>query len=314
MPVIIQSQVVEILDELLNQKARLRKGGLQAVYFCPECKHYKRKLEFNLETGQWHCWTCNIKGTFFGSFLSKVKAPKSFRDRMFKLTGDLRLARRDRVQAVLEEVALPNEFHPLSQPRRFCPEYRNALVYLKHRGVLREDILRYNIGYCDNGSYGQHVIIPSYDAAGKLNFFIARRYYENDPGIPHKKPLGDMNIVGFESFVNYNEPLVLVESAFNAITIRNNAIPLFGKYPSKKLYETMIRNRVEKVYVCLDSDADEDAVNVCERLMKWGITPYFVETRGGKDANEVGFEKMHQFIRDAKEVDFEFLMKKRLGM
>ncbi len=74
---LVQSQIVALLNELLNQTAKLRKGGAQAVYFCPECHHYKRKLEINLETGQWHCWTCNIKGSYLGSFLSKVKASNS---------------------------------------------------------------------------------------------------------------------------------------------------------------------------------------------------------------------------------------------
>ena len=123
-----------------------------------------------------------------------------------------------------------------------------------------------------------------------------------------------MNIVGFESFINYDEPLILVESVFNAITIRNNAIPLFGKYPSKQLYEAMIVNGVKKVYVCLDNDAKNDAINVCKKLFKLGITPYFVEFTGGKDPNEIGFEKITQFIRNAKEFTEDDLLKYALGL
>lgn len=300
---LVQSQIVSLLNDLLNQQARLRKGGIQAVYFCPVCKHYKRKLEINLETGQWHCWTCNIKGSFLGSLLTKVKASQSYRDKLLQLTGDLRLALRNKKQFNPDEAVLPEEFHPLATPKS-SPEYKNAIVYLKRRGILREDILRYNIGYCETGDYAYHIIVPSYDANGNLNFFMGRRYYETDGTIPHKKPEVSMDIVGFESFVNYNYPLNLCEGVFDAIAIRNNAIPLFGKYPSKKLREKMILNGVQRVNMVLDDDAMQDAVRNYELLIKDvpGVQVSLVHL-SGKDPSSLGFEKTHDMIRNAKEFD-----------
>ena len=298
---LVQSQIVALLNELLNQTARLRKGGNQAVYFCPCCHHYKRKLEINLETGQWHCWTCNIKGSFLGSFLNKVKASKSFRERMVELTGDLRLAIRRRGKKDADVLALPDEFHPLSKPVASI-EYRNAIAYLKRRGVLREDILRYNIGYAEEGDYAFHVIVPSYDAEGKLNFFIGRRYYESEGVIPHKKPQMPMNLVGFESFINYNEPLNFCEGVFDAMAIRNNAVPLFGKYPSKKLREKMNIHGVKRANLILDDDAFTDAIKNYELLVNGvpGISVYLVKL-SGKDPSKLGFKKTHQLIRNARE-------------
>ena len=326
----MQSQIVGLLNELLNQTARMRKGGMQAVYFCPCCHHYKRKLEINLETGQWHCWTCNIKGSFLGSFLNKLKAPKTYRDRLLKLTGDLRLVQ-GKKKTTPDDVSLPEEFLPLSQPRN-TPEYKNAMMYLKRRGIIREDILRYNIGYCENGPYAYHIIIPSYDAKGNLNFFMGRRYYESEGTIPHKKPDMVMSsqrdelsfdwnnptsqvdgVIGFESFVNYNDPIILVESVFNAITIRRNTIPLFGKIVTQKLHEAFQLNKVKVVYVCLDTDATKDAVKLCKNLLDKGITPYLVTLIGGKDANEIGFEQSWNCIKSAVEVDFCFLLKHSLN-
>jgi len=121
-----------------------------------------------------------------------------------------------------------------------------------------------------------------------------------------------MNIVGFESFINYSKPLILVEGPFNAITIRNNAIPLFGKYPSKKLYEAIVRNKVKTVYVCLDRDAEKDAMSLCERLLKLNVVPYLVTLQDGKDPNEIGFDKTWKCIKSAKEADFSFLINKKL--
>jgi DNA primase len=126
------------------------------------------------------------------------------------------------------------------------PEYKNAMYYLKKRGLTRDDIVRYNIGYCEKGEYDGHVIVPSYDADGKLNFFMGRRYYNVERVIPHKKPEVPMNLIGFECFVNYSEPLNLVEGVFDAIAVRVNAIPLFGKYMSAKLKEAIVLNNVKQ--------------------------------------------------------------------
>lgn len=305
---LVQSQIVALFNELLNQTARLRKGGNQAVYFCPCCHHYKRKLEINLETGQWHCWTCNIKGSFLGSLLTKVKASQSYRDKLLQLTGDLRLALRNKKKSDPNEVVLPEEFHSLSSPKS-SPEYKNAIAYLKRRGILREDILRYNIGYCETGDYAYHIVVPSYDANGNLNFFMGRRYYETEGTIPHKKPEVSMDIVGFESFINYNYPLNLCEGFFDAMAIRNNAIPLFGKYPSKKLREKMILNGVERVNMVLDDDAMQDAVRNYELLVKDvpGIQVFLVRL-SGKDPSSLGFEKTHNMIRNSREFDESDLM------
>lgn len=306
---LVQSQIVALLNELLNQTARLRKGGNQAVYFCPCCRHYKRKLEINLETGQWHCWTCNIKGSYLGSFLTKVKASQSQRDRMATLTGDLRLAqRRQPKEKSSNEVSLPEEFIPLCQPQKSI-EYKNAVSYLKRRGIIREDILRYNIGYCEEGDYAFHIIVPSYDANGNLNFFMGRRYYDVEGAIPHKKPECSMNIIGFESFVNYEEPLNLCEGVFDAIAIRNNGIPLFGKYPSKKLREKMILNKVRHVNIVLDDDAYSDSVRNYELLTKDvpGVEVKIVSLHG-KDPSAIGFLKTREMILAARPFDESDLM------
>jgi len=311
---LVQSQIVALLNELLGQTARLRKGGNQAVYFCPCCHHYKRKLEINLETGQWHCWTCNIKGSFLGSFLKKVKASSSYRERMAELTGDLRIAIRKKGKEDEQALMLPDEFHPLAKPVASI-EYRNALSYLKRRGVLREDIIRYNIGYAESGDYAFYVIIPSYDAEGNLNFFMGRRYYESEGTIPHKKPQVPMNLVGFESFVNYSEPLNFCEGAFDAMAIRTNAIPLFGKYPSKKLRERMVIHDVKRVNMVLDDDALNDAVKNYELLVKDvpGISVFIVKLNG-KDPSKLGFLKTHKLIREAEEFTESDLLAYKLNI
>ena len=306
---LVQSELLTIFNELLGQKARVRKGGVQATYHCPFCADKNlvtQKLEIALsgpKIGSYHCWRCNTKGKTFGSLLKRLNASQRYREAVFKLTGDIRLARSKAVD-VEKYVQLPDEFHPLSQPKS-TPEYKNALNYLKRRGILREDILRYNIGYCEEGDYAYHIIVPSYDAKGMLNFFMGRRYYKDDLGIPHKKPEVSMDVVGFECFLNYDEPINLCEGVFDAIAIRNNAVPLFGKYPSKKLREMIIINGTKQVNMILDDDAVGDAMKNCMMLMKDlpNVDICLVRLHG-KDPAVLGFSAVHELIRESRPLEF----------
>jgi len=316
---LVQSQLMAILNDLFNQKGRLRKGGLQLIFHCPFCVDKNlvtQKLEVAIngpKIGNYHCWRCNTKGTTFGTLLKKLNAPFHYREAIFKLTGDIRLIKYQQLKNKNDPVHLPNEFHSLLHLKN-SPEYKNAMSYLKRRGVLQEDILRYNIGYCESGQYAYHIIIPSYDANGNLNFFMGRRYYNTEGVLPHKKPEVPMDsIIGFEIFINWSEPVNLVEGVFDAIAIRNNTIPLFGKYPSKKLREMMIVNGTKRVNMILDSDAIEDAIKNCKMMIRLGVDVYLVKLNG-KDPSVLGFEKMNELIRNSKQFEFEDLLNYELEL
>jgi transcription elongation factor Elf1 len=312
---LIKSEIISLLNDVLKQTAKLRKGGEELIYYCPNCHHHKRKLEVCLEKGKkfgiFHCWTCSISGNL-GKLLKIVNASTSYRDKLYKLLKDIGKFRKEIPKNEYESLKLPDEFRSLLISRN-CPEYRNAMAYIKRRGILDEDILRYNIGYCDDGPYEQHIIIPSYDAKGELNFFIGRRYYQSEGVIPHKKPEVSMNIVGFESFINYNEPINICEGVFDGIAIRNNAVPLFGKFPSPKLREAMIINGTPRVNMILDNDAMEDAIKNCKIMMRLGIPVHFVKL-DGKDPSVLGFDKIHELIKNAPEFTQDDLLKHALEL
>lgn len=316
---ILQSELVPILNNVFGQRGRLRKGGSQLLYHCPMCTDKNlvtQKLEVSImgpTMGYFHCWRCNFRGKSFGSLLYKLQAPQSYREAIFKLTGDIRMARYQKSESSTY-VCLPPEFHPMHKSKG-TPEYKNALAYLKKRGITREDILRYNIGYCESGEYEHHIIVPSYDAKGVLNFFMGRRYYKEDPGIPHKKPDVPMDIVGFESFVNYHEPLNLCEGVFDAMAIRNNAIPLFGKYPSPTLRANMNLFHTKRVNVVLDWDAESDSIKMYKRLHREvpGVEIHIVKLNG-KDPSKLGFLKTHELIRTSREFDDTDLLRYELQL
>lgn len=310
---IIESNILSILNEVLGQNAKLRKGA-EAVFFCPKCSHYKRKLEVRIDPsdsrfGHFHCWVCEFKGKSFYTLFKAVGANKNQFDRLYAITGKSP-RRRKKKTSDQEFVSLPAEFHPLWMPsNRF--RYLHAKAYLKKRGVTEEDILRYNIGYCDEGEYKNRVIIPSYDDKGQLNFFISRAFY--DVVNPHKGPSVPKNFVGFECFINwqYEEGITLCEGAFDALSIRRNAIPLFGKIIPDKLKERIVENHVKRVNMVLDRDAMKMAIRNSQDLQKLGVKVHLIKLEG-KDPSVLGFDKINQIIRDSKPMTFSDLVRFKL--
>jgi len=207
---------------------------------------------------------------------------------------------------------LPPEFQLILNGNKNNPEFRNALHYLKSRGITREDIVRYNIGYCETGDYSGMIIVPSYDENGMLNFFTGRSYYK-DATFKHKNPKVSKDIIGFDLLVNWSEPITIVEGVFDAIAVKRNAIPLFGKIILDKLKSSIINNKVKTVYIGLDSDARVKALDICQYLINNGVTVYLIEL-GEKDPSELGYPGFTELYNTASPLTGSGLMMKQMGI
>ena len=75
------------------------------------------------------------------------------------------------------------------------------MKYIKNRGITNKDIIKYNIGYCEDGEYRNRIIIPSYDSNGNLNYFVGRDFY--DSKLKYKNPKVSKDIIGFDLFINW---------------------------------------------------------------------------------------------------------------
>jgi hypothetical protein len=48
---------------LSNALGECYKTSNELLFYCPFCKHHKKKLSVNLTTNNYKCWTCDIRGT-----------------------------------------------------------------------------------------------------------------------------------------------------------------------------------------------------------------------------------------------------------
>ena len=156
------------------------------------------------------------------------------------------------------------------------------------------------------------VVIPSYDNSGHINYYVGRSFDKN-AYIKHKLAPATKDIIGFDLYINWDLPVILCEGAFDAMAIKRNAIPLFGKRISATLMKQILTSNCSKVYLALDEDALKDALDHAKKLMGYGKRVYFIEMEG-KDPSELGFEQFTQLLHSAEELTMSTLMRKKLAL
>jgi DNA primase len=293
----VNYDLLALLERVLG-KGRKTSGNNYA-FFSPFVDHYKPKLEIDLTTNNkgtnpWHCWVSNVKGRDIKGLFKKLKKiNKQDYETLYKIIGTRKLYVKDDNEQAEQVLVLPTEYIKLSdyskvKDRLLKKELAHAITYLKNRGLSKIDLLRYDIGYCSSGKYSGRVVVPSFDENYELNYFVTRTIFDDDI-YKHKNPKVSKDIIGFESFINWNQPITLVEGAFDAITARFNAIPLFGKILPNVLKEKIILRRPPKVIIALDSDARVNASQIANYLLHEGINVSIVNL-DKKDVNEMGFD------------------------
>ena len=292
----MEERLLSLLESVLGKSKKT--SGDNYAFYSPFVDHYKPKLEINIRINSkgdnpWHCWISDEKGKTIKSLFKKLRVSKSTWDEYNSIFNKVnRYSSEYNTTEVVEQVELPKEFKPLYE-KSDSIKRKHALNYLLNRGLRVEDIVKYNIGYCENGEYQDKIIIPSYDERGKLNFFVGRSFYETK--FKHKNPRVSKDIVGFDLLVNWDTPLVICEGAFDAIAIRRNAIPLFGKTIQSELEKKIIGNSVKKLYICLDSDAIKNSIGLAEKFVSYGIETHLVELKD-KDPSEMGYDEINKLI------------------
>lgn len=301
--------IISILNDTLGVGSSLK--GDEQAHHCPFCHHHKKKLQVNLETQQWHCWVCDAKGKRIQGLLKKLHVDSHKLKKVYEIYGDDYVVYSNDSEEEKIELRLPNEFKSLLvEPRGINPTFRKVKYYADVRGITKEDVIRYNIGYCDSGLYNGRIIIPSYDSDNKLNYFIARSVFEDEP-YKYKNPPVSKNVIMFENQINWNEPITIVEGAFDAMAVKRNAIPILGKFIPKKLMDSIYKKEVKHINILLDKDAQQQALHYVVQLGNQGIEVRNI-IPSDKDAGEMGFSRVNQILKESTETNFSDVIKQKL--
>jgi len=264
--------VLDIITDILGEPKSDKSRHNQYQFNCPVCSAEKGvkydgkyNLEINLNMNVYNCWSCqdthgSIKKliSIWGNRSQKSKIKSLFLDEIetnIKNDGD-------DIETYFS--GLPKEFlkFELDDENDFIQ--KNALNYLLKRGITKDIIKKYGIGYCFSGKYSDRIIVPSFDIDGNVNYFIARSYINNK--FKYLNPDSDKTKIIFnEKFIQWDSTIYLVEGVFDHLIIPNS-IPMLGKV----VYDHLLRMIYEKanadIVILLDGDAWNNAISIYSKL------------------------------------------------
>jgi DNA primase len=258
--------IVELLRDIFGDEKQHYESKGQIALDCPLCDEGKHKgnMEVNYFHHVYKCWACGDTNDMHGSLHKLIKkyGKKSHLKTYSVLAPEENLPKQKKK---VNKLQLPSFFKEFKEVSSIYPVRRQAYNYLTNRGITDEIIERYGIGFCDNGSHAGRIIIPSYNKKGELNYYIARSWDLNTRA-KYKNPENPKDeIIFFESLIDWNKDITLVEGAFDSIFIPNS-IPMLGKHMSTLLFDTLYENCKGNITIALDGDAWENAVKLYHEL------------------------------------------------
>ena len=298
-----KKEALKILYEVIGDHRQTSKA--EHYFKCPECNHYKHKLAINLDKNAFHCWVCDYRGRNirrlvrrFGSYLQLQKWDGISDRTDIERFADLFVERR--VEENKTKVEIPEEFVSLTA-NNIPATGIYALRYLQKRGITKDDILKWKMGYCLSGEYRNRIIIPSFDEDGDCSYFIARSY--SGDSYKYKNPRASKDIVFNELFVNWNEDLILTEGVFDAV-IAGNAVPILGSTlrSNAELIRKIVINDTP-VYMALDPDARKKENRIIKMLLEYDIELYKIDVAGYEDVGSMPKEVFQDRKNNASFID-----------
>jgi len=282
------------------------------LFFCPYCKHEKRKFSVNLKRNVYKCWICNQRGR---SLYRVVRRFGSFNEQegWRALTGAPRedlsrfetLFESEKPDEIIQVVDLPTDFRSLTH-KKLDSCGKKALQYLKNRGIDKKDILGWKVGYCTSGRYRDRVIFPSFNEDGNANYFVARSLTEGD--FKYLNPAASRNIIFNELYLNFEKEITIVEGIFDAMKAEN-AVPILGSTLSE--YSVLFKKIIKydtPVLLALDKDAEWKAIKIKRLLLKYGIEVRELDLEGYEDVGEMSKDEFKRLSSVASFIQEENIL------
>ena len=262
---------LRIIKEILGD---YRVSSNEFLFYCPFCNHHKKKMSVNFGLNAWKCWVCDTRGKNIYRLVRKLGTYQQ-RQKWLDLDGRLDLSEFDEMfmelndEEEIQTTDIPAEF--ISLNNKHLPRHSQApLEYLYKRGLGKKEILLWKIGYCKEGRYSGRIIIPSFNNSGDCNYFVSRSYVGHR--MKYLNPLVGRDIVFNELYIDWDEPITIVEGVFDAIVAGPNAVPILGSTlrPESKLFQAIVIHDTP-IYLALDADAQKKQNYMIQLFKKYDV-------------------------------------------
>lgn len=300
----LKRKLTQYLDLVTQKKGR-------NTYICPICNSGKNGGKntpaFTVNGDVWHCFACNQGGDLLNlvAIKNKLDYKTQFKEVVEQASRDLGLYYQSSTNSQKESIFnfdvqayLDSKRKKMNTEQEERPDYTKFLTackeavtqteYYQTRGLNKETIEAYNLGYLTQDIINQYkdtcklgnnfksgdYIIP-YNQEG--SYFIARHNEENTQSNGHKATKPSKNIAGDEPLFNADalattdKPIFITEGAFDALSIIQSggqAIALGGTGCDKLLtpLDEMLKNPEYKPSFIIATDNDTAGQNTAQAL------------------------------------------------
>lgn len=248
---------------------------------CPYCEtkigkvDTKRTLAVHVK-GYVHCFRCGVEGQVS---LDTGYDPADYE----KPTDD-------------EPVPLapPEGYYPLYQePALSAPTYNKFRNYVEKTRKLNPDVMKETgVGACMWGKYSGRIIVPVFGMSGSWMWFVSRDLAKKGS---FKFPSGQKRGVMFNHqalLKKTDEPALLVESAFDALSVWPDGVAVLGK-PTDQHLEALLSAR-RPVCVVLDGDAWEEGAGFAMKLKAYGQRAGSLKLGPKEDPDELNAQDLKE--------------------
>lgn len=300
---------------------KLTNGGDNINVVCPFCvankggNYSKQKLVIHTTTHIGHCWSCGYKFPNLISILKKYYPYQegTYREKFHKSESLFVSNEQEAKEPVL---TFPEGYTLLATADSRDPYVSKALDYLKFRGAdLDTDLWFWKLGITtQDKSLLNRIIVPSFDSSGTFNFFSARDFTNslrkkyNNPELPRE------NIIFNEININWNEPLIIVEGAFDLMKCVVNSTCLLGSELSSnyRLFQEIVAHRTP-IILALDPDASRKTMKMAARLFEFDVPVKILEIPSYfDDVGDMTKEEFISILGDAIIFDIDYSLRKKI--
>lgn len=302
------SSNIKILDSAFG-KGSYTSDGKNYQVACPECNSAdkrKKKLHIKVDDLRYHCWICGLKGKNVLYLVKKIRPDID--------VGKIKVQKNNLETDVpaQEFVKLPENLVPVYRKSK-DPDVNAVKRYLLSRGFSMSDIFRWRVQTSTSGPYRRYALFPSFDAEGRVNYFLSRAIDEGK--IRYKNAKSKKSQIIFNEIdIDWKKPVYLVEGVFDAVKCPENTIPMLGSEIAKPgaLYEKLVRNQC-KVIISLDADAQSKAYKASKMLSSSGCEVYITSSTNEKDLGDMSRSEALNFLKKASRFDSYNMIRHRIS-
>lgn len=299
-------------------RGRLSANGINFDVRCPICAPSdptKKKLSIRTDDDRCHCWVCGFKSRSLAPLLRKYGTQSQF-DRYRNVfgggSGNDQLVTGEVVEK--QRLELPKDVRLLATADVSDPDVKAAWRYIVGRGLSERDAWYFKFCVSDEPRWRRRVIMPSFDAAGELNFYTGRAV-DKDRKPKYDNPDVDKNPVIFNELnVDWTKRLVLVEGPFDLVKCPDNSTALLGSDLDERheLFNRILVNGTP-VALALDGDMwDKKMPRIYRKLVEYDVDVVVVDVRPWGDPGNMSRAEFEIALAEARQLTWGDMLMSRI--